>query len=111
VPEIRLIVLALPQASDALAIALARERILLIVASIELPASELLGLFKQHLSVIAHTPSLDSHADIPKLAGQPSHSASVFSQCPPWFDQQAFEERMRLLQQPWQDEDRSKLDY
>jgi hypothetical protein len=105
---LRLLVLALPQPSDRLALVLAREGIQLFVGSNTEPTSALLDRFREHLRLIgalraSHSTTGTSAAGTSTRG--PSGSAGVFTQRPPWFDQKAFEDRMRPLQQPWRDED------
>jgi len=104
-PKPRLIVLATPQPSDALALALAREGIYLVVGPAQASASELLDRLREQLRLIA-TARNSISASNRRVSG----SDSAFSQRPPWFDQEAFDERMRALQQPWHDDDSWKFE-
>jgi hypothetical protein len=95
------------QASDDLTLTLARQGIHLLIGDV--PRELLLGRFQRQLRRLSllrtSTSAQDSPADTgfrPESAG----SEAVFSQAPPWFDPRAFEERIRHLHTPWQDEDR-----
>jgi hypothetical protein len=104
--ELRLIVLAVPQPTDTVAVELARQGIHLVVGPKSEPRSALLDRFRDVLRVVGASRRSDPSVSTPGgSGGSASESARVFSQRPPWFDEQAFNDRMRLLQQPWRDED------
>lgn len=102
-PELRLLILALPQDSDEPTLALARQGIYLAFGRPNEPTSALLDRVRQAFQITGAAHRVDQTT--PARTRGPSDSAKVFSQRPPWFDQQAFDERIRLLQQPWRDED------
>lgn len=111
---IRALVIVGPQESDQLALELARCGIRLIIDSAHEPVSALVGNLDAQLKLIGS----GRMADLSMAAQQASasttnrnitspraRSESPLAQRPPWFDQAAFDERMRSLQQPWRDED------
>jgi hypothetical protein len=106
-----------PQPSDGLALSLAARGIMLIVGRAADPLSSLMDRLRHQLAVIrsaatsgspsASAPTALANASVPM--GGP-RSESPYAQPPPGFDPAAFEERMRLLQQPWREEDAWKSD-
>jgi hypothetical protein len=105
-PQIQLILLALPQPSDSVALNLARQGIQLLTGSAAAPVSTILDRFQRSWADASRTPPP------PLPARRGNLDVRVFSQPPPGFDPARFEERMRLLERPWQeDTDRRESDY
>ena len=107
----RAIVITTRQPSDALGLELARRGVQLIVGGATESLSELFARFCEQLRML-RTASWASGApaamfEIPATSASNAGDApkSPYSQPPPWFNQAAFDERLRLLQQPWRDED------
>jgi hypothetical protein len=108
---VRGLVVTLPQAPDALGLNLARLGIRLIAGTEPLPT--LLDRFRQHIGLLGAAGSsrgggTTTGAGGPGVvppSGRRPRSESPFAQRPPWFDQTAFDQRIRQLQQPWRDED------
>jgi hypothetical protein len=110
-PGLGALLITTPQSSDAFALALARRGIQLIAAPAEVPISTLIDRFREQLrqigtagSFICATTVSAGRPDTPQ-SQRPPRSESPYAQYPPWFDQAAFDQRMRELQQPWRDED------
>jgi hypothetical protein len=120
---LRGLVIAAPQPSDGLALSLAPSGIMLCVGHTTDPLPLLLNRFKQQLDLIraadrqgvsqaalvrteiATSASVGSSSPI-----RPPRTDSPYAQYPPGFNQAAFDERLRQLQQPWRDEDAWKFD-
>jgi hypothetical protein len=105
------LVITEPQSSDSLALALARQGVHVIVGEHDVPVWTPLERFREQLRVISAAGSFSGlpRASAGTTGGSSSYngtrSESPYAQYPPWFDQAAFDERIRELQQPWRDED------
>jgi hypothetical protein len=107
---LRGLVIAAPQPSDGLALALARCGIRLIIGPVSASVATLLGQFREQMRVIgsAEPPPGTAGTRAESSPGAPpsqGRSESPYSQRPPWFNQTAFDEGSRHLQQSWHEED------
>jgi len=94
---LRTLVITEPPPSDALAVALARQGIRVIVGPTSVPLRMLLDRFCKRLRTIGAGGSLRSRVSGGTAEGRLLHSSSrsqsPYAQNPPWFDQSAFDER------------------
>jgi len=105
-PEVRALIITSPQTPHALGLQLARHGIRVIAGTDPLPT--LLTRFREQLRVfdnLSNTPTANVSSPSTTSPGTRPRSESPFAQRPPWFDQTAWDERLRQLQLPWRDED------